>query len=113
MPPIVPLMVDDPLLSMLPVLLKPLPVMAYVTAFSVTPGAASKFKPSEPACSSAALLSGSLEQAMKAAPIPSANEQTRGTLPSLLTSPDLPRQFFINRSFVVVVQLARSSKRDD
>jgi hypothetical protein len=49
MPPIVPLMVGEPLVSMAPVLVKPVPVMLYVTEFSVTPGAAVRLRPMEPA----------------------------------------------------------------
>ena len=51
MPPIVALTFGVPLVSIVPVLVKPLPVMVYVTAVSVTPGAAFKLSPSEPVCS--------------------------------------------------------------
>jgi hypothetical protein len=48
MPPIVALTIGAPLTSMGPVLVKPFPVMLYVTALMVTPGATFKLRPSEP-----------------------------------------------------------------
>ena len=78
MRPIVPLMLDAPLTSIVPDLVKPLPLTVYVTASSVTPGATSKFKPRVPACSSLPLPSGSLAQPMNGALTPSDNKQTKG-----------------------------------
>src|SRR3954469_6458338 len=99
MPPIVPLMDSAPPTSIAPDLVNPFPVMLYSTKSTFTPGATSRFNPIEPDCSSPPLPSGSLEQAMNDALTPSANKQTKGYVPNLVTSPDLPRNFFINRSF--------------
>src|SRR6187399_2180993 len=94
MPPIVPLIVGAPLASIVPVLLKPLPVMVYEIVFSVTPGATVRFTPSVPTCA-APSATGSLEHASSAPLPPIASNQMRGTLPSLVTSSEPLRQFFI------------------
>src|SRR6478752_817944 len=93
MPPIVPLTTGEPLVSIEPVFEKPLPVIVYVTELSVTPGAAVRFTPMVPTASPW-LPGSSLEHASGAA-VPAANTQTKGTLPSHETSPDLPRGCFI------------------
>src|SRR3954470_13667575 len=98
MPPIVPLIVGEPLVSMAPVLVNPLPVMVYVTAFSVTPGAAAKVRPMVPACSTSPRLLGSLEHP-PSGPLAASASQMRGTLPSLATNPDLLWPFRIELSF--------------
>jgi hypothetical protein len=98
MPPMVPLTVGEPLVSMAPVLVKPSPVMVYVTAFSVTPGAAVRLRPIEPAGSTSLVLLGSLEHPASG-PLAASASQRRGTLPSLATSPDLRWPFVIEVSF--------------
>jgi hypothetical protein len=101
MPPIVPLTTGEPLVSMLPVLLKPLPLIVYVTAFNVTPGATSTFNPTEPTASEPSSEARSLEQLSSGKAALKANTQTNGTLPSFTTSPDEPRPnfCFMNQSF--------------
>ena len=81
---------------MAPVLVKPLPVMVYVTAFSVTPGAAAKVRPIVPAVSTSLRLLGSLEHP-PSGPLAASASHMRGTLPSLATTPDLPWPFLIER----------------
>src|SRR3954454_19575732 len=98
MPPIVPLIVGEPPVSMAPLLVKPLPVIVYVTAFSVTPGAAAKVRPIVPAVSTSLWLLGSLEHP-PSGPLAASARQMRGTLPSLATSPDLLWPFLIELSF--------------
>ncbi len=99
MPPIVPLMVGEPLVSMAPVLVKPLPVMVYVTELSVTPGAAVKLKPIEPVCSTSTWLLRSLEHPA-IGPLAAIASQMRGTVPSRANGPDLPCQLlFIGNPF--------------
>src|SRR6187551_1848582 len=92
MPPIVPLTVGAPLVSMAPVLVKPLPpVTVYVTAFSVTPGAAVRLKPIEPGDSTSAWVVGSREQPASGPVAASARpHQRRGSLPRVGSSPELP-----------------------
>src|SRR5450432_1372533 len=97
MPPIVPVMVGESLVSMAPLLVTPLPVMVYVTAFSVTPGAAFKLRPIEPAGSTSVWLLRSLEHP-PSGPLAASASQMRGTLPSLATNPDLPCPYFIEVS---------------
>src|SRR5689334_16055688 len=96
MPPIVPLTVSAPRASMVPALVKPFPVMLYVTEFSVTPSATFNSTPSEPVCSTSRWATGSLEQPASAPAAPNASNQMRGNLPSLVIGPDPPRQLFID-----------------
>src|SRR3954453_8526936 len=98
MPPIVPLMVGAPLVSMAPALVKPFPVMVYVTEFSVTPAAAVKLRPIEPTGSTSVWLLGSREHPASGALAASASKM-RGTLPRLATHPDLSWPFVIEVSF--------------
>src|SRR3989442_14930226 len=80
MPPIVPLTAGEPLVSMVPALVKLLPEIVYATVFSVTPGAAVRLSPIEPTCSVSTWLPWSLEQLASGPPTASAN-QMRGILP--------------------------------
>src|SRR3982751_1177780 len=98
MPPIVPLIVGEPLVSMASALLKPLPVMVYVTEFSVTPAAAVKLRPIEPTCSTAPWLLGSREHPASG-PLAASASKMRGTLPRVATHPDLSWPFVIEVSF--------------
>jgi hypothetical protein len=88
MPPIVPLMVGELLVSMAPVLVKPFPVIVYATEFTVTPEAVVKLRLIEPACSRSMWLA-SLEHPATG-PLAESASQMRGTLPSLAANPDLP-----------------------
>src|SRR6185295_2642510 len=99
MPPIVALTLGEPLVSMVPVLLKPLPLIVYATGPSVTPAAAFKFSASDPLCSPPLWLRGSLAQPALAALAASASDQIRGILPSFVKSPDALCQRFIEQSF--------------
>ncbi len=88
MPPIVPVMEGEAPVSMAPVLVKPLPVIEYVTEFSVTPGAAVKVRPIEPAGSTSLWLIGPLEHP-PTGPLAASASHMRGTLPSLASNTDL------------------------
>src|SRR3954467_10836623 len=98
MPPIVPLIVGEPLVSIAPAFVKLLPLTAYVTEFSVTPGAAVKLKPIEPDVSTSLWLLGSLEHP-PTGPLAASASHMRGTFPSRATNPDLPGPFRIDVSF--------------
>src|SRR5262245_51405538 len=110
MPPIVPLTVGEPLVSMAPVLVKLLPVMVNVTEFSVTPGAAVRSRPIEPACSTSPGLLGPLEQPASG-PLAARASQRRGTLPSLVTNPDRPWPCVIEVSLSLDSARARPLRR--